>query len=115
MPVLRTVPVKLCVPPGVVCVSEQFCVTSMPGEVVSEHVADALSVTGPPFGQLPTPLAATVRVIEQESAGAVNVAVKFADAPGVKLAGTLEIVPPSLLTTATLLSVTSPVFLTVPL
>ena len=65
--------------------------------------------------QLSLPLAVTVLLTEQASAGAVKLAVKLADAPGARL-GTVNTVLGTdwLLTTVTLFSVTLPEFLTVP-
>jgi len=66
--------------------------------------------------QLSLPLAVTVLLTEHASAGAVKLAVKFADAPGARL-GTVNTVLGAvwLLTTVTLFKVTFPEFLTVPL
>ena len=92
----------------------QTWVTTMLGVVVSVQVAEALLFTTAPV-QLSLPLAVTVLLTEQASAGAVKLAVKLADAPGAKL-GTVNTVLGEdwLLTTVTLFKVTLPEFRTVP-
>ena len=88
--------------------------TVIRGAVTSGQVAEALLVTRASV-QLSRPLAITVLLTEQASAGAVKLAVKFADAPGARL-GTVKTVLGTdwLLTTTTLLSVALPEFRTVP-
>ncbi len=59
--------------------------TAMLGVVRSGHVADALCETNVP-AQLSVPVAVTVLLTEQASAGAVKLAVKAAETPGARLA-----------------------------
>src|ERR1043165_5019016 len=86
----------------------------MAGAVSNAHVADWLALAETP-AQVLLPRAVTVLVTEHALIGAVNVAVKFADAPGARLA-TLRTVLGVVwsFTTVTLISVTSPGLLTVP-
>ena len=92
----------------------QASVTAMAGAVVSGQVAEATLVTTVP-AQASVPRAVTVLLTEQALAGAVKLAVKFADAPGARL-GTVSTVLGEawLLTTVTLFNVTLPGLLTVP-
>jgi hypothetical protein len=87
----------------------------MLGAVISVQVAEAVFVTGAEV-QLSLPVAVTVLLTEHASAGAVKLAVKFADAPGARL-GTLRTVLGTawLSVTVTAFNVTLPEFLTVPL
>jgi hypothetical protein len=80
--------------------------------VTSVQVADALLLTTACV-QLSLLLAITVLLTEHASAGAMKLAVKFADAPGARL-GTVNTVPAWLLTTVTVFKITLPAFLTVP-
>ncbi len=82
--------------------------------VFKAQVADALFATGEPE-QLSLPVAVTVLVTAQASAGAVKVALKLAEAPGARLA-TVRTVAGTVwpLTTFTLFNWTLPVFRTVP-
>jgi hypothetical protein len=57
----------------------------MRGFVTSVHVADVDAVTRA-SSQLPIALAPTVLVMKQTFAGAVKLAVKFADSPGARVA-----------------------------
>ena len=87
---------------------------TMRGVVTSVQVAEALLLTKACV-QLSLPLAVTVLLTEQASAGAVKAAVKLVDAPGAKLATLRTVLGTDwLLTTVTLLSVTLPGLLTVP-
>jgi hypothetical protein len=85
----------------------------MSGVVISLQMADAVFVTMACV-QMSLPVAITVLLTEQASMGAVKLAPKVANAPGVKL-GTVNTVPIWLLTTTTLFKVMLPVFRTVPL
>ncbi len=87
----------------------------MRGVVTSVQVADALLLTMA-SEQLSLPLAVTALVTEHASAGAVKLAVKFADAPGARFATVSTVLGEAwLFTTVTLFKVTLPEFLTVPL
>ena len=86
----------------------------MPGVVTSGHVADAVLETLIAV-QASLPLAVTVLLTEQASAGAVKLAVKLADTPGARLGAVNTLLGTDwLLTTVTLFKVTLPEFLTVP-
>jgi hypothetical protein len=115
LPVFLTLPVKVSIssePTGVV---GQFRVTSICGAPTSGQVAVAVVLTLF-WLQALVPVAVTVLVTAHASAGAVKVAVKFADAFGARLGtvGTTVLGAGWLLATTTLWSVTSPVLLTVP-
>ena len=101
-------------PPRLGGFAGQFCVTVMPGAVTNVQVADALLVTTVPT-HASLPLAVTVLLTEHASAGAVRLAVKFAEPPGARL-GTVNTVLGEdwLSTTTTLFRVTLPGLLTVP-
>ena len=88
--------------------------STRPGVVVNVQVAEAAFDTCAEV-QLSVPLAVTVLLTEQASAGAVKLAVKLADAPGARL-GTVSTVlgEDRMSTTVTLIRVTLPGFLTVP-
>jgi hypothetical protein len=100
--------------PGPTGFTGQFCVTTIRGVVTSVQVAEALLVAMI-AEQASLPLAVTALLTEHASAGAVKLAVKFADAPGARL-GTVRTVLGTAwsLTTVTLFKVTLPEFLTVP-
>ena len=101
-------------PPRLGGFAGQFCVTVMPGAVTNVQVADALLLTTVSV-QLSLPVAVTALVTEHALAGAVKLAVKLADTPGARLATVKTVLGEAwLLTTATLLRVTLPEFLTVP-
>jgi hypothetical protein len=86
----------------------------MLGVVTNAQVAEALAVTLASV-QPSLPLAVTVLLTEQPSAGAVKLAVKLAETPGARV-GTVNTVLGTdwLLMTVTLFRVTLPEFLTVP-
>jgi hypothetical protein len=90
-------------------------VTAMAGAVEIGQVTDAELVTTVPT-HASLPLAITVLLTEHVSAGAVKLAVKFAEPPGARL-GTVSTVLGAdwLSTTVTLFRVTLPGLLTVPL
>src|SRR5258708_5746610 len=90
LPVFLTVPLEVRMPPGLGGFAGQFCVTTRRGAVTSVQVADAVVET-PIVVQASLPLAVTVLLTEHASPGAVKLAVKFADAPGVRL-GTVRTV-----------------------
>jgi hypothetical protein len=114
LPGLLTVPWQVINPPAAAGTSGQFSVTAMAGAVESGQVADAKLVTTVPT-HASLPLAVTVLLTEHASAGAVRLAVKFAEPPGARL-GTVNTVLGEdwLSTTTTLFRVTLPGLLTVP-
>jgi len=78
------------------------------------QVADAVFVTKSDV-QLSLPRAVTLLLTEQASTGAVKLAVKFADAPGARLATVNTVLGEAWRsTTVTLFKVTLPGLLTVP-
>ena len=77
-------------PPRLGGFAGQFCMTAMRGVVTRVQVADALLLTTVSV-QLSLPLAVTVLLTEHASAGAVKLAVKFAEPPGARL-GTVNTV-----------------------
>jgi hypothetical protein len=87
----------------------------MAGVVTNEQVADAVLVTIA-AEHLSLPLAVTVLLTEQESAGAVKLVVKRLNAPGAKVMGPITAVLSVgwLFTTNTLVSVMLPELLTMP-
>jgi hypothetical protein len=113
-PELRTVPVKVRSPPKVAGFTGQDWVTTIEVAVRSAHVAVAAFETLAPE-QLSVPVAVATLVTEHP-AGAVEVAVKLALAPGARVATVnTGVAPFRLLTTATLFNVTLPELRTVPL
>jgi hypothetical protein len=86
----------------------------IPGVVISVQVADAVFVTMSCV-QLSLPVTVTVLLTEQESVGAVKLAVKFADAWGARLATVSTVLGEAWLsTTVTLFKMTLPEFVTNP-
>src|SRR5436190_24105370 len=92
----------------------QVCVTINLAVVVSGHVAEALCVATLPV-QASLPRAVAVLLTVQVPAAVVKLALKFADAPGARVA-TVNTVGGTdcALLTVTLVSVMLPEFLTVP-
>ena len=114
LPVFLTVPLKVSKPPGTAGLVGQFWVTWMPGRVRSVQVAEALLVTMSAV-QLSLPVAITVLLTEQESAGAVKLAVKLADVWAARLGRLSTVMGEAWLSvTITLFKVTLPVLVTVP-
>ena len=111
LPLLRTLPANVPVPPGTNVVVGQSCVTAIAGAVVTAQVtlADLVTLRLP---QLSEALAVKVALTEQVSAGIVTGAEKLAEAPGARLATVKKSTSP--LDTFTLFSATVPVFRTVP-
>jgi hypothetical protein len=112
LPALLTVPLNTSRPPGLAGFAGQVCATTRRGVVTSGQVAVAL-LDAKVESQISLPVAVTVLLTEHESAGAVKLAVKFVDTPGTRL-NTVKTVLDWLLTTVTLIKVTLPEFLTVP-
>ena len=101
-------------PPRLGGFTGQLCVTTRRGVVTKVQVADALLLTTV-SKQLSLPLPVTVLLTEQASMGVVRLAVKFAVAPGARLATVNTVLGTDwLLTTVTLFNVTVPEFRTVP-
>ena len=112
-PEFRTVPVNVNTPPNVAGLTGQDWVTTIEVAVRSAQVAVALLETLAPE-QLSVPVAVATLVTEQP-AGAVDVAVKLALAPGASVATVnTGVAPFRLLRTATLFNVTLPELRTVP-
>ena len=87
----------------------------MLGAAVSAQVAEALALTRA-LVQASLPLAVTVLLTEHASAGAVKLAVKFADAPGARLGRVRTVLGTAWLSaTVTAFKLTLPEFRTVPL
>ena len=88
--------------------------TTMRGAVTRVQVADAVFETLT-AEQASLPLPVAVLLTEHASAGVVKLAVKFAEAPGARLAKLRTVLGDAwLLTTVTLFKVTLPEFRTVP-
>jgi hypothetical protein len=115
LPVLLTLPEKVSVWPGETNCAGHDLVTLMPGVVISgQGPADAVFVTGAAV-QLSLPVAVTVLLTEQALVGAVKVAVKFEDAWDARLGTKSTVLGEAWLsTTVTLVKMTLPVFVTVP-
>ena len=113
-PAFRMVPVKVSRLPGLTGLTGQFWVITIRGVVISGHVVDALAETNAVL-QASLPVAVTVLLTEHVFAGATNRAVKFAEAPGAKVATVNTALGLAWrFTTVTLFRVTSPRLLTVP-
>jgi len=115
LPVLLTLPEKVSVWPGETDCAGHDLVTLMPGVVISgQGPADAVFVTGAAV-QLSLPVAVTVLLTEQALVGVMKLALKFEDALGARLGTKSTVLGEAWLsTTVTLVKMTLPVFVTVP-
>jgi hypothetical protein len=117
LPGFLTVPLYVSDPPGAGEVVGQVIVTAILGLPSSGQVLVALAVTRVPV-HLSLPLAVRVEVTEQTPllVGAVKLPVKLATPPGANVAAAKTgVLPVRSLTTTTLVKVTLPALLTVPL
>jgi hypothetical protein len=116
LPGFLTVPLYVSGPPGAGEVVGQAIVTAMLGLPSSGQVLVALAVTRVPV-HLSLPLAVSVEVTAQPPlVGAVKLPVKLATPPGANVAAVKTgVLPVRSLTTTTLVKVTLPALLTVPL